>query len=531
MRGSSILAIAVLAWPGMSHAERKAEVHPHIGLDQTVIADLGGGDGTLSYTSAVVGIDAHVQGKRSELQANLAYQHQFSWNDRQPDQDVISGLVTARYDLMPRHLSIEGGALATRVRSDGIGGGDGSLGVPGAKSQIYSAYAGPTYRGAIGDVAVNAAYRLGYNRLEDGLDTGLSGVPGVSSFDESWTHLATISLGQQASESALPFGWAVGAGYEREDASELDQRFSDKWARLDITVPIGTDVAVVGGVGYEKITISNRDAVRDPATGEPIRDNGGRFVTDPASPRLLSYDQDGIIGDVGLLWRPSRRTSLTLTAGWRYGGESYTGSFTWQPDDDTSISLSLFDSVDSFGRSLSGGLANLPSQYVVTRNPFSGDIDPCAFGTGTGDACLTSNLTAIRSANFRNRGISASYAHRAGALNYGLGLGYARRKFLGEDPVFAGISGATDESYYAAATLGYAVDARSSLAANLYATQFNSGIEGIADSFSAGGYLNYSRRFTQRLQGTASLGVGTVKASGAESVVSGLAQIGVRYGL
>lgn len=524
-----VLAIAAMLAGGTARAERKAEIKPYLGVDQTVISDLHGGTGdTLSYTSAVVGVDAHLQGRNSELQASLAYEHQFSWTRGTPDQDVISGLVNARVDLMHDALSVEGGALATRVRTDGFTGANSNLAGAGSRSQVYSAYVGPTFRSKLGDLDVNAAYRLGYNKLESGFDTALSGAPSLDSFDESWTHEATASIGMQP-DVLLPFGWAVGVGYEREDASQLDQRFEDKWARLDVTMPVSLDFAVIGGVGYEKIKISNRDALRD-VNGDPVRDAGGRFITDSASPRLLAYDSDEIIWDVGIMWRPSKRTSAQFTVGHRYGSMSYTGSLSWQPDARSSLNISLFDSVDSFGRALNGNLANLPSDFNVTRNPFSGDLGGCAFGGARGGGvCFTDSLAGIRAANFRNRGLTMSYAHRAGPWNYGIGAGYSRRKFIANDAIFAGVNGVSDENYFGVIALGYAFDDRSGIDANIYANQFNSGFAGVANVFNAGAYVSYHRQFMRRLQGTASVGVDHAKQSGVDSVLTGLAQIGVRY--
>lgn len=524
-RAGRLLTIGLMLAGTPALAERKAELHPYLGLDQTVVGNLSGGGDTLTYTSAIVGVNAHLRNRDTEVQADLAYQHQFSWTKGQPDNDVVSGVVRARTKVA-RGLQIEGGAMATRIRTDGFTGANNSLAGAGSTSHVYSAYAGPTYSGRVGVVDVNAAYRIGYNRIDSGFDSGLSGTPGLDSFDDSVTQYATASAGVQPGV-VLPVGIAVGVGYAHEDASQLDQRYDDKWGRLDVTVPITDDLAAIGGVGYQAIKISNRDALRDTA-GEPVRDANGRFVTDPASPRLLSYDNEEIIWDAGILWRPSRRTSLSLTVGHRYGSESVRGSFTWQPDRDTAVAITLFDSVDSFGRALNGGLANLPENFVITRNPFSGDINGCAFGSG-GASCSSSTLSGIRTANYRNRGIAASYSHRFGPWSYGIGLGYSRRKFLGEDPVFDGISGAVEENFFAAAQLGYAIDARSGINVNLYANKFQSGIAGVADVFNAGAYLNYHRVMGRRLQMNASVGLDHIESSGVDSVLSGLAQIGVRY--
>jgi len=521
----SLLVASLLASPAL--AERKMELHPYLGIDQTVVGDLSGGGNreTLTYTSAVVGVNAHIENRTTEVQANVAYQHQFTWSGNSGDSDVVSGLLQARTTLA-RGLQLEGGALATRVRTDGFTGANGSLAGPGSRAHVYSLYAGPTYTALIGDLNVNAAYRFGYNRVESGFDAAFGGTPLLDSFNDSMTHNATASIGVQPG-ILLPIGIAASVGYAREDASQLDQRYDDKWGRVDVTVPLTDDLAAIGGVGYQAIKISNRDALRD-ATGTPVRDGNGRFITDPASPRLLSYDNEEVIWDVGVLWRPSRRTSLSLTYGHRYGSESVRGSFNWQPDRNSTVNISIFDSVDSFGRALNGNLANLPDNFVVNRNPFSGDISGCAFGA-TGAACFSDTLSGIRTANYRNRGIVGSYSRRAGPWNYGIGLGYSRRKFLGSDPVFASVNGVREENYFAAAQLGYAIDERSGINGNLYANKFDSGIAGVADVFNAGAYLNYYRLISRRLQGNASVGLDHVERSGVDSVLSGLAQIGVRY--
>lgn len=528
-RGLCILLASgalLAATPALADGRRTVEVHPYLGLDQTLVSDLKGGTGdTETYTSATVGVDAHIRNRTSEINANLSYQHQFGWSERTADADVVSGLVRARSSFGTRGFQLEGGALATRVRTDGLNGANGNLASPGSKANIYSFYAGPTYAGRVGDLDVRAAYRLGYNRMENGFGQ-VAGAPELNAFDQSWNHVATASVGMQP-DIWLPVGWAIGVGYQREDMNQLDQRFENKWGRLDLTLPLTSDLAAIGGVGYQSIKASNRDALRD-GNGDPVRDGNGRFVTDPASPRLLSYDNDEMIWDVGILWRPSRRTSLRLTYGHQYGSGSVQGSFNWQPDQNTSVNISLFDSVDSFGRALSGNLANLPDNFLVTRNPFSGDVNGCAFGTG-GSSCFSSSLSGIRTANYRNRGVAGSFVHRQGPWTYGVGLGYSRRKFLGEDPVYAGISGLTEENYFAAASLGYAIDQGSGITLSLYANQFNSELPGVTDVFNAGGYLNYHRRVTRRLQANAAIGLDGVKASGVDSVLSMLAQIGLRY--
>ena len=78
---------------------------------------------------------------------------------------------------------------------------------------------------------------------------------------------------------------------------------------------------------------------------------------------------------------------------------SYTGRVAWQPGRRSAVAITLFDSVDSFGRSLNGSLANLGTDFYVIRNPFSGDIGGCAFvSEASGGACYGDALSAIRTA-------------------------------------------------------------------------------------------------------------------------------------
>jgi hypothetical protein len=101
-------------------------------------------------------------------------------------------------------------------------------------------------------------------------------------------------------------------------------------------------VSLVGGIGYEDVSVSERDAVRD-IDGNPVVGADGRLVTDSASPRLLSFDTDGLIWDAGVLWRPSRRTSLEARVGRRFGSTTYIGNLNYQPNSRTVFTISAFD--------------------------------------------------------------------------------------------------------------------------------------------------------------------------------------------
>ncbi len=508
---------------------RVVTISPYLEIDQSAIVDLKGGNGdVLTYTSVAAGLNASIQTRSVSIGADVRYEHQFGWGSNSRDQDIISGIVNGRVDLVPNMLSLEAGALATRVRTDGFTGANNSLAAASSTSNVYSTYIGPNFQAPIGDLNVTAAYRLGYNRVDTNNGAAaLIGLP-AGTFEDSWIHNANVAIGMQP--GVLPFGWSVGAGYVRETASQLSQRYDDKFVRADVTVPVGPTLALVGGVGYEKIEISNKDALRD-VNGVPIRDGNGRFVTDQASPRRLSYDQDGFIWDAGVLWRPSPRLSAELRVGHRYGSMSYTGKATWEPSRRTSVSVTLFDSIDSFGRALNGSLANLGTDFFVSRNPFSGDLGGCAFANGqAGGACFNDTLTGISTANFRNRGIFAQLARRGDQWTFTAAAGFARRKFIGDSQsVLSSVNGLADDNYFASIGIMRSIDADSTLDANAYANYFDSGISTLGDVTNIGANVAYRRTIWRRLAASGAVGIDSIDRKGQEAFISLLAQIGLRY--
>ncbi len=509
--------------------ETRSLISPYIEIDQGAIWNLKGGNGeVLTYTTVAAGVTASVQTHNVAIGADVRYEHQFAWKKNSPDQDVISGIANARVDVLRNMLSMEAGGMATRVRTDGIRGANTSLAGASVTNRMYSAYIGPNFSAPIGDLTVTAAYRFGYNRLEsrNGAAAAL-GLPVTGAFEDSTIHNANASVGMQP--GILPFGWAVGVGYLREDASQLAQRYDSKFARADVTVPISPYVALVGGVGYEKIKISNKDALRD-ANGVPVT-NGNGYVTDPASPRRLSYDNDGVIWDAGVQWRPSPRLSAEARVGHRYGSMSYTGSLRWRAGQRTGVAVSVFDSVDSFGRSINSSLANLGTDFYVIRNPFSGDLGSCAFVTDKpGGACFNDALTGISTANYRNRGIYAQVSRSGDSWSISAAAGYSNRRFIADSQsVLAAANGLVDKNYFSTVGVSHNFDSQSTFDVMGYWNYFDSGVPGVADVVNIGANASYRRAIWRRLQASAAVGIDSVDRKGQEAFITLLAQIGLRY--
>ena len=443
----------------------RLDVTPYIEVQQVAFADLDGGRDILTYTTLAAGVDAAISTRRAEGQVSLRYERVIGYDNQVESQDSVSGLARGSV-AVTRNLSIEAGALASQSSLDSRGPNRGSF-QPFSDNvtQVYSVYAGPSFAAQAGELSVNAGYRVGYTKVSEE-DRGAlpPGQQPIDLFDDSVSHAASASVGMQS--GTLPFGWTATVGYNREDASQLDSRFEDLYGRVDVIVPVTQTLAAVGGIGYEKVKVSERDALRD-VGGNPIVGPGGRLVTDPNSPRLVAYESDGLIWDAGVLWRPSRRTALELRYGHRYGSDSYTGSFSYVPNNRTGVNISVYDTIQGFGGAINNALADLPTAFNANRNAITGDLNSCVF-SASGGSCLNNALRTARSATFRSRGVQASVSETAGPWSSGLAIGYDRRKFLAAALGGQGqIAGLIDENYYLSGFLGRQLDRRSSVGTNV----------------------------------------------------------------
>lgn len=523
--GASIAAIIAASAPAMaqSSGNRKVDVTPYLGVDQVVMVPLKGDGDVLTYTNVTAGVTAQVQTRRVEAVVDLQYNHSFGWGSQAVDQDVISGVASAQFKVA-RGLSLNAGGVATRVRTDGLSGA--STLNDSFTSNVYAGYVGPSYTTQIGDINVTGSYRLGYARVEDDVDSDFPGaLPNMGAFADSWSHNLFASVGF-APGTLLPIGLTASAGYDREDASQLDQRFEDKWGRVDASLPVSRTVALIGGLGYEQIEISQRSPLLDTA-GAPVIRNG-RYVTDGNSPRALVYEFDDIIWDAGVLWRPSRRTSLEARVGQRYGGMTYQGSFTWQGRD-SSFALAVFDGIDSFGRLITANAAAVSgSSLNVARNPFTGDITGCAFSTTGGGQCFNDALSGITDANFRYRGVSAQYALQRGPWGWGVGAGYSQRKFITPRGQSVLIRGSKDQNWYGNGSMTYTISDSDSIDTVVYANYFDAS-GGRPDVTNYGGFTSYYKNLTRKLSASASIGVDGVKSDDIDTIISAMGQVGLRY--
>ena len=504
----------------------KATIAPYLEFQQIAQVELAPGNEAVTYSVAAAGVDAAIAGRNNTGSLSLRYERRFGYGStRIADADAVSGIARYSGTIVPRALTFDAGALATRTSVQNNGAGVLSpLAVRDNVTQVYSAYIGPNIATRVGAVAVTGSYRLGYTKVESpNAPVG----PGVDLFGDSVSHMAAVRAATRAGE-VLPVGLALEAGALREDVSNLDQRVSDLHVRGDVTLPVGRDLALVGGVGYEKVQISSRDAVRDGA-GNPVIGSDGRYVTDKSQPRVLAYDVAGLIWDAGVLWRPSKRTALEAHFGRRYGSTSYFGSFAYAPNSRSSLNVSVYDTVSGFGSTLNNSLAGLSSDFTALRNPLTGDIGGCV-AAATGNGCYSGAIGSLRSAVFRDRGVMASYALNLGRVQAGVGAGYDQHKFIAAPgTVLAAANGTIDENTWIAAYLNGRIDRNSSFATNVRANWFQSGDALAGDVNAIGASAAYLRSFGPRLSGTAAVGVDGINRDILADQWVASALLGLRY--
>lgn len=535
------VGLAALVLPGVAWADDEPhplkpaphiDVTPYIEADQVVTSEIEPGSDTVTYTSVAAGVDVSATGHYSAASASVRYERHFGESGGFRDSDTISGIARASLAIVPHAVTIEAGGLASRDRVDSAGGtfGGAFANADSATSRIYSAYIGPSVETQAGDLQIEGHYRFGYTKVKEptAVVVGTTGVVPVDLADQSTTHNAQARIGFRPF-TLLPIGAGLGGMWVEQDVSNLDQRVRDRNVRGDVTVPVSPSLALVGGAGYEDVEVSSRDAKRD-AAGNPIIGSDGRYVTDHSAPRRIAYQTDGLIFDAGVMWRPSKRTSLEAYVGRRYDSTTYYGDFSYKPNSRESVNVSVYDGITSFGGLITDQLSGLPAEFTAVRNALTGDVGGCVASL-QGGSCLGGSLGSLASAAFRSRGVSATYSVALGRTTAGLGVGYDRRKFIAAPgTVIASANGVVDETWWASVYATTKLDARSSVSGSASADWFNSGFAGsggMAVGYTAS--LAYYRRIIAGLSGTAALGLDGIRQDRLPDIMSASALLGLRY--
>lgn len=513
-------------------SRQRVEVQPYIEVNQAVLAQLSPDSDVVTYTQLAAGVDASVQGRNNGGSVSLRYERNIGYGDAAVDSNTVTGVARGYTSIVPQVLTLEAGALAARTQVEN-GGGARLNAIEGAdddrESRVYSAYVGPNLSTRVGDADVSANYRFGYTRVEapDTFAVAPGGQP-VDAFDDSTTHSANARIGLRP-DTVLPVGVGIGGGGYQEDIGNLDQRVRDMYARADVAVPVSRTMQVVGGVGYEDVEVSSRDAVIDPVTGLPRLGSDGRYVTDGSAPRRIAFDTDGLIWDVGVVWRPSSRTALEAHYGRRYDSDTYYGSFAYAPTSRSAINLSVYDGISGFGGAVGNALAALPTTFEANRNAVSGDLNGCVSSLQGGN-CFGGALASIRSSVFRSRGGVLTYSQTVGRYNAGIGLGYDRRTFIAAPgTVLAAADGLAEESYNASIFLDGKIGNNAGFTVNAYGAYLTSDFTD-QSATALGTSASYRQQLYMGLSARAAVSLDYLDSDVAgEDIKTASALVGLRY--
>ncbi|MDE2404166.1 MAG: preprotein translocase subunit YajC [Sphingomonadales bacterium] len=517
--------------PDDTQDPRRVFIVPYLEASQVIDAQISPRGETLTYSALAAGIDAGARTGNYRGSLSLRYERRIGWGQAQ-SYDMVSGVGRGVVAIVPHVLHFEAAGYADRVHVDGQGATSGGIGSPDAVTQVYSVMAGPSLATEAGALEIKGHYRIGYSHVGTpatfaGAGAGAGAPTNADLFDHATVQDARLRVGVQPGE-ALPVGIAVEGGHYREAISNLDQRTRDSHLRGDVTVPIADHAALVGRVGYEWVDVSSRDALRD-VSGNPVISPKGRLVTDPASPRTIAFETEGLIWDAGVLWRPSRRTNLEAHVGRRYGDFGGYGTFSYRPTARSSFNVTVYDNMASFGGAMTNALATLPTDFTAVRDPLAGTIGTCVNST-SGGSCLGGSLASVRSTVFRGRGANAVYNWRWNRYSAGVGVGYDRRRYVAAPgTVLAPLDGKVESYVWTSAYVSANLDPQSVLTGQFDSYWYRSDIDANGNFNALRFAAQYQHRFTRHLAGMAAVGVDSINRKALEDAWRMSGQVGMRY--
>ena len=534
-----------LAHGGAQGKRKRTKIIPYLEIDQTVYDQVTPHQPVVTYTTAAAGLDMQINDHRTTGIVSVRYEHHFDESGGIGNSDTFTGILRTTTEIMPRTLTLDLGGLATRTSIEDSGGVlINPIENQGSIYQIYSLYAGPSLSTHAGIVGLKAAYNVGYNEIDQkyrysqananaNANANDSGGVQPDVFGHSLTQQAMASAGVRPGE-VLPFGVTLLGSYLKENINSLDQQLVDERGGVEFTQPISRSTALVADVGWEKVVVSQRDALLD-GDGNPIIASNGQYATDKSQPRRIAYRTDGLTWDVGVVWHPSKRTMAAAYIGRRYDSTTYYGSLYHAPDSRQTLSASVYDGIYGFGSGLMTALQQVPTDATVVRDPFSGNVGGCytgttAGGTTPGGGCISGALGSANALVFRSRGFNAAYGLNFGRLNFSVGGGYATRKYIAAaDSILASENGKLDQTWYVDAGISGPIDRQTRFYVSAFGSIYHT------DTYVYGGTADWGvsgsvvHHLTDRLVATGSFEVMGVNPQVSPDQLETLGQLGLRY--
>jgi hypothetical protein len=510
-------------------ARKRTRIVPYLEVDQSVFDQIQPSSPAVTYTTLAAGVDMTFNDRRTSGTASVRYAHDFGESGNFGSDNSITGIARTTTQIVPHTLQFDFGGMATRTS---IAPNGGTLVNPvdniGRVYQIWSLYGGPSLTTHAGIFQIKGSYDLGYSEIDQLHTYGLSaGSAPVDLFDHSFTQQGAASVGVRPGD-LLPFGVTVLGGYMREDMSTLDQRLIDEHLGIQLAQPVSRTLELLGDVGWEKVEVSQRNAVLDANGNAEVAPNG-QYVIDESSPRQMAYRTDGLTWDVGVEWRPSKRTMAAAFVGRRYDSWTYYGSLNYAPNSRETLNVSVFDGIYGFGSGMLGSLEQMPTDFTATRDPFSGNVGGCFQGS-TGGSCLSGALGGANALVYRAHGVGVNYGVTVGRLGFNLGGGYVSQRYIAaQGTVLASENGVMNQVWYVNAGLSGPIDRETRFYVGGFASLYHTGELDYGDTRSWAVNGSLIHHLTDRLVGTASVEVAGASAQLSPEELELMGQLGLRY--
>ncbi|MFC3713844.1 hypothetical protein ACFOMD_14805 [Sphingoaurantiacus capsulatus] len=429
------------------------------------------------------GIDTSIERRRIDFDLRYRYGHRIAITGPATDKSRHNGSGVLRTEVLSDLLFLDAQANATILNTQrgGVVDPDGD---DSSQQQTFGASIQPSLRHRFGRTQVTARYSYGIFEVDRAdlprpLRIGQPIEPGSgfqSGASNTRNQSASVNIGNVGRSDRLR--WRLTGEYQRDAIEQLDQRFTSKRIGGDGEYAVSRTIGLIANVGYEDI-LDRQDALLiDFATGLPVPDAQGRAQRDPSVLYTTNFDVEGVTYEGGFRLSPSRRTSLIMRAGKRFGDFTASASAQVELAGNIQLLATYTESLNNFGRLFTTLFTDPVSGVVTPIGSFAanGQNSPlgsssCAFGLDAQTGSCQFNLTQVAtSATFKDQAGAITLARGMGGSGGGSGDGavqisqprfsgsvsgfFNRRSYLGGQPPglppgtpASSLGGGTDTSY------------------------------------------------------------------------------------
>lgn len=501
MRALLASTVPVLTLAAAAPLSAQTTLQPEVGVDQVFdFAGRGDGGGTDIYTQVRGSLYAAATNDRFRGTFSGTVSHKIKEQGEIFDPTRLDLVARMNAELLREFLFLDAGAVATTLVEDTRGTISAD---PNANNdnteQAYNFFVEPSLQRRVsGALVVDASYRLAATFPDSGNDPFANFDPNelfIANLSDTVSHTVQAGVGNSAGNSR--FRWNLRGYGDLTKIDVLDQKLKQANGIFDVEYRINRSVSLLGSAGYEEIENMQDNILRDPNTGEPILDPDGNIQIDPSDPRVISYEQNGFIWDVGLRYSPNERFDVSGRFGERYGGTTGSFNLLWRARQGLTLTANYAESLDTTGRLLTTFVDGVPISSTRVNSRYTVGFNGCAIGVISGTSTCIGGLTqSVTSAVFLTEsfdivaelGRNETRVLFSGFVNSRRYLNFDAADIPNIDP---DIVNATDDAAGVTATVRRDIGARGTGSIGVYYTRYDYGLEdGRTDNY-IGGSLRY----------------------------------------